>query len=132
MKVFSHIEGSLDGYIPEERLDGFVKELHFKYLGNADGLEFHSFDPEFVELSENDEKFQVRIYNPLVEEDKEILNNVKNKLWVVKQDLNDIKSKLKIDIFAALTGLATNDKYVIEILTEIKKEHDDYLINLGF
>ena len=38
----------------------------------------------------------------------------------------------ELDIFDILTAIVSKDKYVIEKLEELKKEHDDYLTSLGF
>lgn len=130
MKILSHIKGNLEGYNEPEFLDGFVPKVSYKFLGDFDDKEFYSFDPELVKLAENDERFQVKVYDK--EEDAEYLASIKNKLWVIAEETNEIKSKLTMDIFTVLTNLAVGDKYTIELLTALKKEHDDYLSNLGF
>ena len=113
-------------------MESYDSKTSYKFLGEFDGKEFYSFDPAAVELADNSERFQVKVYDTAVEQDAEYLQHIKNKLWVVQQETQDIKSKLDMDIFTILTNLAVGDKYTIDTLTALKKEHDDYLSNLGF
>ena len=132
MKILSHIKGDLTGFNNPEHLDGFIPKVSYKFLGDADDKEFYSFDPAVVILAENDPKFQVKVYDKENSEDAEYLKAIKNRLWVVQQETQDIKSKLDMDIFTVVTNLSVGDKYTIELLTALKKEHDDYFSNLGF
>jgi hypothetical protein len=132
MKILSHITGALEGYIEPEHLEGYIPDVSYKFLGEADNKAFYSFDPTVVALADNDERFQVRVYDRDNVEDAQYLNLIKNQLWVIKQETQDIKEKLPMDLFTVLTNLAVGDKYTIDILTALKKEHDDYLSNLGF
>jgi hypothetical protein len=132
MKIFSRIEEKLEGYNEPIFLESYDSKTSYKFLGEFDGKEFYSFDPVAVELADNSERFQVKVYDTDVAEDAEYLQHIKNKLWVVQQETQDIKSKLDMDIFTVLTNLAVGDKYTIDTLTALKKEHDDYLSNLGF
>lgn len=132
MKIFSRIEENLEGYNEPLFLESYDSKTSYKFLGEFDGKEFYSFDPAAVELADNSERFQVKVYDTAVEQDAEYLQHIKNKLWVVQQETQDIKSKLDMDIFTILTNLAVGDKYTIDTLTALKKEHDDYLSNLGF
>jgi len=132
MKILSHIKGTLEGFIEHEPLDGYIPKVSYKFLGDADGKEFYSFDPSVVALADNDERFQVKVYDKENPEDVEYLNKIKNDLWVIKDETQEIKSKLNMDLFTVLTNLASGDKYTIDTLTALKKEHDDYFSNLGF
>jgi hypothetical protein len=132
MKIFSRIQADLEGYIEPVFLESYDSKSSYKFLGEFDGKEFYSFDPTAVKLADNNEKFQVKVYDTAIEEDAEYLKHIKNKLWVIQQETQDIKSKLDMDIFTVLTNLAVSDKYTIDTLTALKKEHDDYLSNLGF
>jgi len=131
-KIYSHKKGNMEGWIPETRLEGFVDNHSFKQLGDADDKEFFSFDPTVITLSEQDERFEVKVYDAANEEDAAYLKSVKDKLWVLRQELNTIRSRVAVDLFDVLTGLAVGDKYTIDTLTALKKEHDDFVKNLGF
>ena len=131
-KILSHITGDLTGFQDAEHLDGYIPKVSYKLLGTVDDKEFYSFDTTVVIPADNDEKFQVKIYDVTDPADKAYLESVKDKLWVVREELHDIKSKLTMDLFTVLTNLAVGDKYTIDTLTALKKEHDDYLSNLGF
>lgn len=132
MKVFSYIKNTSVDYVNEERLEGFDASKHWKHLGDFDNREYFSFDPDFVKLQEQDEAFDVKVYDS--KEDEEFLNSLQNKLPYLQQELQDIKAKLfqSLDIFDILTGIAGKDKYIIGKLEELKKEHDTYLKSLGF
>lgn len=132
MKVFSYIKNTSVDYVNEERLEGFDASKHWKHLGDFDNREYFSFDPDFVKLQEQDEAFDVKVYDS--KEDEEFLNSLQNKLPYLQQELQDIKAKLfqSLDIFDILTGIAGKDKYIIGKLDELKKEHDTYLKSLGF
>jgi hypothetical protein len=132
MKILSHIKGTLEGFIEHEPLDGYIPKVSYKFLGDAANKEFYSFDPSVVALADNDERFQVKVYDKENPEDVEYLNKIKNDLWVIKDETQEIKSKLNMDLFTVLTNLASGDKYTIDTLTALKKEHDDYFSNLGF
>jgi hypothetical protein len=132
MKIFSRTEEKLEGYNEPVFLESYDSKTSYKFLGEFDNKEFYSFDPAAVELADNDDRFQVKVYDLTVAEDADYLNHVKHKLWVVQQETHDIKSKLDMDIFTVLTNLAVGDKYTIDTLTALKKEHDDYFSNLGF
>jgi len=132
MKILSHIKGTLEGFIEHEPLDGYIPKVSYKFLGDTDNKEFYSFDPSVVALADNDERFQVKVYDKENPEDVEYLNKIKNDLWVIKDETQEIKSKLNMDLFTVLTNLASGDKYTIDTLTALKKEHDDYFSNLGF
>jgi hypothetical protein len=132
MKIFSRTQEQLEGYNEPMFLDSYDSKTSYRLLGDADGKEFYTFDPSAVELADNDDRFQVKVYDTTNTEDAEYLKKIKNQLWVVQQETQDIKSKLDMDIFTVLTNLAVGDKYTIDTLTALKKEHDDYLSNLGF
>lgn len=130
MKIFSYVKNPALDYVNEERLEGFDASLHWKHLGDWDNRSYFSFDPEFVKLQDQDEAFEVKVY----ESGDEELEVVKRKLPFLQQELQDIKAKMfrELDIFDILTAIVSKDKYVIEKLEELKKEHDDYLTGLGF
>jgi hypothetical protein len=132
MKVFSYKKNASLDYVNEIRLEGFETSLHWKHLGEWDNREYFSFDPEFVTLQDQAEEFDVKVYDPKKDEDH--LDSIKNKLAYLQQELQDIKAKMfrELDLFDILTGIVSKDKYVIEKLEELKKEHDTYLKSLGF
>jgi hypothetical protein len=132
MKVFSYAKNPGIDYVNEERLEGFDASLHWKHLGDWNNREYFSFDPKFVKLQDQDEAFDVVVYDAAKDEDH--LDSIKNKLPYLQQELQDIKSKMfrELDVFDILTGIVSKDKYVIGKLEELKKEHDDYLKSLGF
>lgn len=132
MKVFSYKKNASLDYVNEIRLEGFETSLHWKHLGEWDNREYFSFDPEFVKLQDQAEEFDVKVYDPKKDEDH--LDSIKNKLAYLQQELQDIKAKMfrELDLFDILTGIVSKDKYVIEKLEELKKEHDTYLKSLGF
>lgn len=132
MKVFSYVRNANIDYVNEERLEGFDAALHWKHLGDWDGREYFSFDPEFVKLQDQAEEFAVKVYDP--KKDEEELTAVKSRLPYLQQELQDIKAKMfrELDLFDILTAIASKDKYVITKLEELKKEHDEYLKGLGF
>jgi hypothetical protein len=130
MKVFSYAKNPTLDYVNEERLEGFDASLHWKHLGDGDNRVYFSFDPEFVKLQEQAEEFDVKVYDANTDE----LQAIKPKLAYLQQELQDIKSKMfrELDIFDILTAIVSKDKYVIEKLEQLKKEHDDFLKSLGF
>lgn len=132
MKVFSYEKNANLEYINEERLEGFLPGVHWKHLGDWDNRSYFSFDPEFVKLQEQDEAFDVKVYD--AEKDAEELQAIRPKLAYLQQELQDIKAKMfrELDIFDILTAIVSKDKYVVKKLEELKKEHDDFLKNLGF
>lgn len=132
MKVFSYKKNASLDYVNEIRLEGFETSLHWKHLGEWDNREYFSFDPEFVKLQDQAEEFDVKVYDSKKDEDH--LDSIKNKLAYLQQELQDIKAKMfrELDLFDILTGIVSKDKYVIEKLEELKKEHDTYLKSLGF
>lgn len=132
MKVFSYLKNPQLDYVNEERLEGFETSIHWKHLGDWNNREYFSFDPAFVKLQEQDEAFDVKVYDS--EKDAEVLTGLRNKLPYLKQELQDIKTKMfaELDLFDLLIGIASKDKYVIEQLATLQKEHEDYLKNLGF
>lgn len=132
MKVFSYLKNPTLDYVNEERLEGFEINKHWKHLGDWNSREYFSFDPEFVKLADQDEAFDVKIYDS--KKDAEELAAVRNKLAYLQQDLQDIKSKVfaEFDMIDVLMGLASKDKYVIDKLTALHTEHEEHLKNLGF
>jgi hypothetical protein len=133
MKVYSYLKAPMTDWVQEQHNEGFEPK-HLKHLGDVEDRVYFSYDPEFVTVPEQDEKYEVKFYDISDSEDKAHLDSIKDKLTLVRQDSLDLKSKLfaKMDLFDLLTGLATSDKYVIEQLAELKKEHEDYLKALGF
>lgn len=132
MKVFSYVKNPTLDYVNEERLEGFDASLHWKHLGEVDGREYFSFDPEFVKLQDQAEEFDVKVYD--ADKDADELASVRTKLAYLQQELQDIKAKMfrELDIFDILTAIVSKDKYVTKKLEDLKKEHDDYLKGLGF
>lgn len=132
MKVFSYVRNPALEYVNEERLEGFDASLHWKHLGDWDNRVYFSFDPEFVKLQDQAEEFDVKVYDPVADADE--LHAIKSKLAFLQQELQDIKAKMfrELDIFDILTAIVSKDKYVVTKLEELKKEHDDFLKNLGF
>lgn len=132
MKVFSYLRNPGLDYQNEERLEGFETDKHWKHLGDYDNREFFSFDPEFVVLQDQDEAFDVKVYDS--KDDADELFSLRTKLPYLRQDLQDIKAKMfaEIDLFDVLMGLASKDKYIIDKLSKLQKEHEEYLKNLGF
>lgn len=132
MKVFSYAKNPSLEYVNEERLEGFDANLHWKHLGDVDNRSYFSFDPEFVKLQDQAEEFDVKVYD--AEKDADELHAVKSRLPFLQQELQDIKAKMfrELDIFDILTAIVSKDKYVVKKLEDLKKEHDDFLKNLGF
>lgn len=132
MKVFSYVKNPALDYVNEERLEGFDAALHWKHLGTWNDREYFSFNPEFVKLQEQDEAFDLKVYD--AETDAEELAAVRTKLPYLQQELQDIKAKMfrELDIFDILTAIVSKDKYVIKTLEDLKQEHDEYLKSLGF
>ena len=132
MKVLSYKREPGLEYANEERLEGFDASKHWKHLGDYNGREYFSFDPEFVKLADQDEAIEFKVHDG--KDDVDFLNSLQNKLPYLQQELQDIKAKMfrELDLFDILTGIAAKDKYVIGKLDELKKEHDEYLKKLGF
>lgn len=132
MKIFSYLKNPGLDYKNEERLEGFDVNKHWKHLGDWNSREYFSFDPEFVKLQDQDEAFDVKVYDSKA--DAEELSTVRNKLAYLQQDLQDIKSQLfsEFDMIDVLMGLASKDKYVIDKLVTLQKTHEEHLKSLGF
>lgn len=134
MKVLSYLKGPTDAWIPQEHAEGFVAASHWKHLGDCEDREYFSFDPEFVTVAEQDEKFGVKVYDPKNKEDKAHLDSLHSKLSFLRQDLVDIKAQLftETDLFDLIVGLASQDKYIIKKINELKTVYSEHLTSLGF
>jgi hypothetical protein len=134
MKVLSYLKGPTDSWIPQEHAEGFVSTSHWRHLGDFEDREYFSFDPEFVTVAEQDEKFAVKVYDPTNKEDKAHLDSLHSKLSFLRQDLVDIKAQLftETDLFDLIVGLASQDKYIIKKINELKTVYSEHLTSLGF
>jgi len=52
----------------------------------------------------------------------------------LRQDLVDIKAQLftETDLFDLIVGLASQDKYIIKKINELKTVYSEHLTSLGF
>ena len=78
MKIFSRTQEQLEGYNEPMFLDSYDSKTSYRLLGDADGKEFYTFDPSAVELADNDDRFQVKVYDTTNTEDAEYLKKIKN------------------------------------------------------
>jgi hypothetical protein len=134
MKVYSYKQAVMDTYNHPEFLEGFTPEHHV-HLGDADGRSYYSFDSDFVKLAENDEeKYDVKVYDSKKKADKEHLASVVNSLHFLRQVIIVKKAALfdTIDMFDVLSGIAEQDKYVLDKIKTVKKDVEDTLANYGF
>lgn len=133
MKVYSYKQEAMDTYNHPELLEGYQPEHHV-HLGDSAGREYFSFDPDFVKLAENDEKYDVKIYDIKKKADKEHLNSVYNNLHFLRQQIVAKKAQLfeTVDMFDVISGLATQDKYVLDKIKSVQKSVDEVLEKYGF
>lgn len=134
MKVYSYKQAVMDTYNHPELLEGYTPEHHV-HLGDANGRSYFSYNPEFVKLLENDaEKYDVKVYDNKKKADREELASVINSLHFLRQLLIVKKAALfeTIDMFDVISGIASQDKYVLEKIKAIQKDVDETLSNYGF
>lgn len=132
-KVFSYLKGNMTNWVAETHSEEFTVDDYI-HLGEDDSRDYYSFNPATVTLAEQDEKFDVKVYDASNKDDQAELLAAQPKLAFLRQQSLDIKGKLfaEYDIFEVLTGLANQDKYVIKHLADLKEKHAAYLKNLGF
>ena len=123
----------MDVYLEPNRLDGFQPE-HHTHLGDYNGYSYYSYDTEFVTLNENDEKYEQKEYDPTNAEDKAELNAVRDYLHFLRQQVISKKAILfeTIDMFDVLSGIAEQDKYILDKVKEVKSQVDAVYSNYGF
>lgn len=123
----------MDVYLEPNRLEGFQPE-HHAHLGDYNGYSYYSYDENFVTLNENDEKYEQKEYDPTNSEDKAELNAVKDYLHFLRQQIISKKASLfeTIDIFDVLSGIAEQDKYILDKVKEVKSQVDAVYSNYGF
>lgn len=134
MKVYSYKQAAMDTYNHPEFLEGYQPEHHV-HLGDTDNRSYYSYNSEFVKLNENDtEKYDLTEYDPKKKADKEHLESVINKLHFLRQVLITKKAALfeTIDMFDVISGLANQDKYILDAIKTVKKDVDQVLQNYGF
>ena len=133
MKVYRIKQEVMDVYLEPNRLDGFQPE-HHTHLGDYNGYSYYSYDTEFVTLNENDEKYEQKEYDPTNAEDKAELNAVRDYLHFLRQQVISKKAILfeTIDMFDVLSGIAEQDKYILDKVKEVKSQVDAVYSNYGF
>jgi hypothetical protein len=133
MKVYSIKQEVMDIYVEPVRGEGFQPE-HLVQLGDADGRTYWSYDPAHVTLSENDEKYDQKIYDPTDTEDKAHLASVINKLHFLRQILIAKKASLfeNLDMFDVFAGIVEQDINITNAVIAVKTEVDQILENYGF
>jgi len=133
MKVYRIKQEVMDVYQEPNRLDGFQPE-HHTHLGDYNGYSYYSYDTEFVTLNENDEKYEQKEYDSTNTEDKAELNAVKDHLHFLRQQVISKKASLfeTVDIFDVLSGIAEQDKYILDKVKEVKSQVDAVYSNYGF
>lgn len=134
MKVYSYNQTVMDTFNHPEFLEGYTPEHHV-HLGEADGRTFYSYDPEFVKLAENDEeKYAVKEYDSSKKADKAELAAVANKLHFLRQVIIGKKAALfdAVDMFDVLSGIAEQDKYILNKIKSVKQDVEDTLSSYGF
>jgi hypothetical protein len=133
MKVYSIKQEVMDIYVEPIRGEGFQPE-HLVHLGDADGRTYHSYDPAHVTLSENDEKYDQKVYDSKNAEDKAHLTSVINKLHFLRQVLLSKKAVLfeTVDMFDVIAGIVEQDKYILDTVAAVKADVDQILENYGF
>ena len=133
MKVYSYKQEVMDTFNHPEFLEGYTPEHHV-HLGDADGRSYYSYDPEFVKLADNDEKYDVKVHDSKKKADKEQLAAVVNSLHFLRQLIITKKAALfeSNDMFDVLAGIANQDKYTLDKIKSIQKDVEDTLTNYGF
>lgn len=134
MKVYSYKQAVMDTFNHPELLEGYQPDHHV-HLGDYDGRSYFAHDPEFVKLAENDaELFDVKVYDNKKKADREELSKVVNNLHFLRQLLIAKKAALfeTIDMFDVISGIASQDKYVLDKIKTVQKDVDDTLSNYGF
>ena len=133
MKIYSIKSQDMSDYVFETRLDEFQVEDH-QHLGDYNGRSYYCFNPDTVELGENDEKFEVTIYDKTDSEDLAHLNEVKKNLTLVKQAVYMAKVKVfrDHDIFDYLHGIANGNTDIQNQLNTINTEVNEIYTNFGF
>lgn len=133
MKIYSYKQEAMDLWNQEDRLEAFQPE-DYVHLGDFEGRQYFSFNPETVTLAENDEKYDVKVYDTKKKADKEELDFIKTRLTFLKQEVISKKSELftDLDLFDVLLGIASQDKYIIEKITSLQSDVDSVYKKYGF
>ena len=132
MKVYSYKAGPIEGFSLPEFLEGYQPEMHV-HLGTWEGREYFSYDPEFVKVQDA-ESAEYKFFDTKKKDDKEFLNSIVNNLHFMRQQIVTKKAELfqDIDMFDVISGLASQDKYVLEKIKTAQKSVDEILKNYGF
>lgn len=135
MKVFSQKMLEMDVYVQPERLEEFDASKDYIHLGNYEGRDYYSINPETVVLQEQtDDKYDIKEYDPSKKDDKAVLDSLKNKLQHTRELIIYTKQSVfaDMDMFDMFYGLANNDKYVKQKINEVFAKIEADLANLGF
>ncbi|NDG28486.1 hypothetical protein EB118_00080 [bacterium] len=133
MRVYSIKQVAMENYNHPVRSEDYQPEDHVS-LGEYEGHSYFAFNPANVTLQENEAEFEQRVYDSNNAEDKAHLDSIKNKLHFLRQEILSIKSKLftNLDMFDVIVGIKDQDKYILDIVAEIKSELDAKLSSYGF